>query len=106
MGVRVRYKSLAALDSFSIRYSWRIIKDLNLAASKCLQFVNMSEESAENKEIPSSIDCLGMKLKYFRSLIMGVIKLELCQKIMVRTSVSRDQDETPKIELERLKGSR
>ena len=34
---------------------------------------------------------------------MGVIKLELSQKITVRTSVSRELDEVPKVELERLR---
>ena len=45
MGVRVKYKALAALHSYSIRYSWRIIKDLNLAVSKCLQFINMNHQN-------------------------------------------------------------
>jgi len=34
---------------------------------------------------------------------MGVIKLELFQKIMQKTSVLRENDEIPKIYLERLK---
>jgi len=41
MGVRVKYKSLAGLKSYNIRYSWKLVKELNLAASKCLQFINM-----------------------------------------------------------------
>jgi hypothetical protein len=41
MGVRVKYKVLAGLKSYNIRYSWKLVKELNLAVSKCLQFINM-----------------------------------------------------------------
>lgn len=41
MGVRVKYKQLAQLKSYNVRYSWKLVKELNLAVSKCLQFINM-----------------------------------------------------------------
>ena len=91
MGVRVKYKQLGALKSYNIRFSWKFVKELNLAASKCLQFINMDlkldKERADST--PNYSDCLGYNIKYYRSLRMGVIKLELCQKIMQKTSVSR-----------------
>lgn len=60
-------------------------------------------DKERNDTYPVYNDCLGYKIKYYRNLIMGVIKLELFQKIMQRTSVSRENDEVPKITLERLK---
>lgn len=105
MGVRVKYKSLASFKSYNIRYSWKLVKELNLAASNCLQYINMDlkYDKDRNDTCPVYNDCLGYKLKYFRNLIMGVIKLELFQKIMQKTSVARENDEIPKIYLERLK---
>lgn len=105
MGVRVKYKALGALKSYNIRYSWKFVKELNLAASKCLQFVNMDLkfDKDRNDTCPVYNDCLGYNIKYFRNLIMGVIKLELFQKIMQKTSVARENDEVPRVELERLK---
>lgn len=104
MGVRVKYKQLGALKSYSIRFSWKLVKELNLAASKCLQFVNMDLKWERGREpAPAYADSLGYNIKYFRSLIMGVIKLELCQKIIQKTSVARENDEVPRVELERLK---
>jgi hypothetical protein len=93
MGVRVKYKQLGALKSYSIRFSWKFVKELNLAASKCLQFVNMDLKWDRARDpAPAYADSLGYNIKYFRSLIMGVIKLELCQKIMQKTSVAREND--------------
>lgn len=91
MGVRVKYKALANLKSYNIRHSWRIVKELNLEASKCLQFINMDlkYDKDRNDTCPVYNDCLGYKVKYFRNLIMGVIKLELFQKIIQKTSVTR-----------------
>ncbi len=94
MGVRVKYKALGALKSYNIRYSWKFVKELNLAASKCLQFVNMDLkfDKERNDTTPVYNDSLGYYIKYFRNLIMGVIKLELFQKIMQKTSVAREND--------------
>ena len=39
--VKVKYKNLAMQKSYNIRYSWKIIKELNISASKSLQFMNM-----------------------------------------------------------------
>jgi other hect domain ubiquitin protein ligase E3 len=105
MGVRVKYKQLGALKSYNIRFSWKFVKELNLAASKCLQFINMDLKLDKDRAdtSPSYSDSLGYNIKYYRSLVMGVIKLELCQKIMQKTSVGRENDEVPKVELERLK---
>jgi hypothetical protein len=41
VGVKVKYQNLAQQKSYNIRYSWKIIKELNKSASKCLQFINM-----------------------------------------------------------------
>jgi len=41
-GVRVKYSALGGQKSYNIRYSWRVVKELNLAASDCLQFINMN----------------------------------------------------------------
>ena len=72
-----------------------------MAASKCLQFINMNlkhqngsdrePKGTEMKEIEAikDSDCLGAKVKCFRNLIMGTIKLELTQKIIQKTSVLR-----------------
>ena len=67
------------------------MKELNLAASKCLQLINMDfkYDKERNSSLPVFNDCLGYKIKYYRNLIMGVIKLELFQKIMQKTSVNR-----------------
>ena len=54
----------------------------------------------EGKTI-DSINSIGGNLKYLRKLVMGTIKYELFQKIMVKSSVSIDN--APKIALERLK---
>lgn len=87
----MKYKPLADFKSYNIRYSWKLVKELNLAASKCLQFINMDVkyDKERNDTCPIFNDSLGYKLKYFRNLIMGVIKLELFQKIMQKTSVLR-----------------
>lgn len=92
---------LAVLKSYNIRYSWKIVKELNLAASKCLQFINMDFkfDKERNSGVPHFNDCLGYKVKHYRSLIMGVIKLELTQKIIQKTSVQRESEEVPKISL-------
>ena len=76
-----------------------------MAASKCLQLINMdfNFDKDRNDTCPVYNDCLGYKIKYYRNLIMGVIKLELNQKIMQKTSVSRENDDVPKVILERLK---
>lgn len=105
MGVRVKYKALAGFKAYNIRYSWKFVKELNLAASKCLQLVNMDFkiDKERNDTYPVYNDCLGYKIKYYRNLIMGVIKLELFQKIIQKTSVSRENDEVPRITLERLR---
>jgi hypothetical protein len=91
VGVRVKYKGLTNFKSYNIRYSWKVVKELNLAASKCLQFINMDlkydKERTDNN--PLFNDPLGYKVKHFRNLVMRVIKLELFQKIMQKTSVSR-----------------
>lgn len=42
IGVKTKYKNLAELKSYNIRYSWKVVKELNVAASKCLQFINMN----------------------------------------------------------------
>lgn len=67
------------------------MKELNLAASNCFQFVNMDIkfDKERNDSLPIFNDSLGYKLKYFRNLVMGVIKLELFQKIIQKTSVAR-----------------
>lgn len=105
MGVRAKYKPLALQASYNIRFTWKIVKGLNLAASKCLQFVNMDlkYDKERSDKYPLHTDCLGYKVKYFRNLIMGVIKLELTQKIIQKTSNLRESEEIPKIYLERLK---
>ena len=105
MGVRAKYKKLAEFKSYNIRYSWKFVKELNLAASKCLQLINMDfkYDKERNNSSPVFNDCLGYKLKYYRNLIMGVIKLELFQKIMQKTSVNRENNEVPNITLERMK---
>jgi hypothetical protein len=91
MGIRVKYKQLASMKSYNIRYSWKFVKELNLAASNCFQFVNMDIkfDKERNDSLPIFNDSLGYKLKYFRNLVMGVIKLELFQKIIQKTSVAR-----------------
>lgn len=48
IGIRVKYKSLAESPSHNIRYSWKIIKEFNVAVSKCLQFINMDLSYAES----------------------------------------------------------
>ena len=103
--MRVKYKILAGFKSYNNRFSWKLVKELNLAASKCLQFINMDLkfDKERNDTYPVYTDSLGYKFKYFRNLIMRVIKLELFQKIMQKTSVSRENDEVPKVFLERLK---
>ena len=96
---------LTDFKSFNLRYSWKFVKELNLAASKCLQLINMDFkfDKERNDTYPVYNDCLGYKVKYYRNLIFGVIKLELFQKIMQKTSVSRENDDVPKITLERLR---
>ena len=54
----------------------------------------------EGKTIQST-NTLGGNIKFLRKLIMGTIKFELFQKIMVKTSVNIDN--MPKVTLERLK---
>ena len=99
MGVRVKYKQLAQLKSYNVRYSWKLVKELNFASSKCLQFINMDLvfDKERNDACPVFSDPLGYKVKYFKNLIMGVIKLELFQKVIQKTSVAREKDEEPKI---------
>jgi hypothetical protein len=46
---------------------------------------------------------LGANIKCLRQLIMGVLKLELFKKIMQKTSVALEAQDTPKVSLERLK---
>ena len=75
MGVRTKYKALAALKSYNIRYSWKFVKELNLAASKCFQLINMEVNNSREIKEPFYSDCLAIKIQYYRSLIMGVIKL-------------------------------
>ena len=78
IGVKAKYKNLAELKSYNIRYSWKIVKELNVAASKCLQFINMNLKHHSNNDsgdTPKDSDCLGAKIKCFRNLIMGAIKL-------------------------------
>ena len=49
IGVKMKFKGLAELKSYDVRYSWKIIKELNVAASKCLQFVNMNLKHYQNE---------------------------------------------------------
>lgn len=97
IGVKTKYKRLSEEKSFNLRYSWKIIKELNLSASKCLPFVNMDIKYAGEGKFIDSINSLGGNLKYLRKLVMGTIKYELFQKIMVKSSVSIDN--VPKIAL-------
>ena len=60
------------------------------------------KDSSKSKKIEIT-DSLGVNMKYLRPLIMRAIKLELFQKIIQKTSVMIDSQETPKITLERLK---
>jgi hypothetical protein len=90
IGVRTKYKNLAELQSYNVRYSWKIVKELNVAASKCLQFINLNlKHFNRGNDVLKDSDCLGAKVKCFRNLIMGAIKLELTQKIIQKTSVLR-----------------
>ncbi len=40
--MKTKYKNLGELKAYNVRYSWKVVKELNVAASKCLQFVNMN----------------------------------------------------------------
>lgn len=42
VSVKSKYQRLSEQKSYNIRYSWKIIRELNLAVSKCLPFVNMN----------------------------------------------------------------
>lgn len=97
----MKYSKLESQKSYNIRYSWRIIKDLNISASKCVSFINMKSQGNSHKV--DQINSLGTNIKLLRRLIMGAIKLELFQKIMQKTSVSLESHEIPKITIERMK---
>lgn len=105
MHVKVKYKNLAIHKSYNVRYSWKIIKELNVSASKSLQFINMNlpEKDFKKEDMIEITNSMGSNIKYLRPLIMGAIKNELFQKIMQKTSVVIESQETPKINLERLK---
>lgn len=89
VGVKAKYRGLAEQKSYNIRYSWKIIKELNISASKCLSFINMAVES-DNDKVICSTKTIGINLKCLRQLIMNAFKLELFKKIMQRTSVILD----------------
>ena len=74
MEVKIKYGSLANEKSYNIRYSWKIIKELNILVSKCMSFINMRLNKWDSKEIDER-NSLGANLKYLRRLIMGAIKL-------------------------------
>lgn len=76
-----------------------MIKELNLSASKCLQFINMKLMANEQKKVICSTHTIGANLKCLRQLVMGALKLELFQKIMQRTSVILEPQDIPKINL-------
>ena len=80
-----------------------MIKELNLSASKCLPFINMISTSNESNKKISSTNSLGENIKCMRHLIMGVLKLDLLQRILQKTSVVLEPQDVPKIVLERLK---
>lgn len=75
IGVKTKYKRLAEQKSYNIRYSWKVIKELNLSASKCLPFINMQLISNEEGKAICSINTIGSNLKCLRQLIMGALKL-------------------------------
>lgn len=97
VGVKTKYKRLAEEKSYNLRYSWKIIKQLNLSASKCLSFINMGAQYGGEGQTIDSTNTLGGNVKYLRKLIMGAIKYELFQKIMLKSSVAIDNP--PKIVL-------
>lgn len=75
VGVKAKYKNLSNEKSYNIRYSWKIIRDLNLAASKCLGFINMAVIPNERGQLITSTNTIGANLKNLRQLIMGALKL-------------------------------
>ncbi len=52
--------------------------------------MDLKYDKEKSSKLPLYYDCLGEKIKFFRNLIMGVIKLELTQKIIQKTSVLRE----------------
>lgn len=103
IGVKLKYQKLSEEKSYNIRFSWKMIKELNLSASKCLPFINMISTSNESNKKISSTNSLGENIKCMRHLIMGVLKLDLLQRILQKTSVMLEPQDVPKIVLERLK---
>lgn len=103
IGVKLKYQKLSEEKSYNIRFSWKMIKELNLSASKCLPFINMISTSNESNKKISSTNSLGENIKCMRHLIMGVLKLDLLQRILQKTSVVLEPQDVPKIVLERLK---
>ena len=65
--------------------------------------MNLPEKDFRKQDMIEITDLMGSNIKYLRPLIMGAIKMELFQKIMQKTSVVIETQETPKINLERLK---
>jgi hypothetical protein len=75
VGVKIKYKKLAEQKSYNIRYSWKIIKDLNLSASKCLSIINMELSKNSNTKKICLTNSVGANLKCLRQLVMGALKL-------------------------------
>lgn len=105
-GTIIKYKKLADCRPQDIRFSWYIIKSYNNFLSQSLPFIRL--DSGKVAEIQKSsierlpVDSpLGEMICSIRELIMCSIKFELLQKVMQKTSVSRDH--VPKIVIERLK---
>ena len=99
-GTIIKYNRLAECKPCDIRFSWYIIKAYNNWLSQSLPFIRLdycktSELQKTNiQRLPVDAP-LGERICSLRELIMCSIKSELLQKVMQKTSITRDQ--VPKI---------
>ena len=96
----IKYPTLQKYSLAEIRYSWALIKTFNRNLAEGIDFINTYSAIPYNFE--AKWFNLGTYLSAFRNLWMTPIKIELSQKIMHKTAISRDH--VPKVTIERLKG--
>ncbi|CAD8163525.1 unnamed protein product [Paramecium octaurelia] len=98
-----KYQDLVNAPIYVIRQSWAIIKLFNRYLETCGQFINMDVPIGTSQEFQQRTIFLSMGnyMQVLRQFCMTPTKVDIVQRVLNKTSISRDSP--PKINVERIR---
>ncbi|CAD8078334.1 unnamed protein product [Paramecium sonneborni] len=98
-----KYQDIVNAPILIIRQSWAIIKLFNRYLETCGQFINMDVPIGTTQQFQQNTIFLSMGnyMQVLRQLCMTPTKVDIVQRVLNKTSISRDS--APKINVERIR---